>query len=415
MATSAVSFAHRHVLRSLTNNGLRARECWMSVATVVQSLSLVIICLLFGILSCDMDFSSDMQEIAAVFSPRHIMGVDIDPALVQKFNGSQEESSQTGSNDQLDKPDTESANSKQENSKVDDNKPPTQPFRPLSVQSHRGSDVRANRGPVVSNLPDSDTHPFEFPFNCSFRKEDYTEDDDFDCFYDTILCLRRLFDKVYKSLAPGGCFILEIQNVGFASVRSLRVPTGNSEPSLASKAADYDQTISFFRDLKISRSDVMIPKLAPFPSLKCDIDFLGGILSSQSIGMLFRVQKYVKTSSAHLITSDHLFSCPALSQGTLYPCVSGAQKSPISRRAPPHQLTSPRIPTPLLPATVADQARTFGPTCLGVSLVHADAVLRGRLRGRPHRQVDYRTEPFNFINTFQGKMSANGQTTLDNR
>ncbi|EKX38339.1 hypothetical protein GUITHDRAFT_115485 [Guillardia theta CCMP2712] len=149
----------------------------------------------------------------------------------------------------------------------------------IGDDQHPGSDVRANRGPVTNNLPDSDTHPFEFPYNCSFRKEDYTEDDDYDCIYDTIICLsvtkwihfnhgdggiKRLFDKVYKSLAPGGCFVLEIQewssykkkksltesfkknvaaitlrpehfqeylvkNVGFASVKTLRVPAGASE------------------------------------------------------------------------------------------------------------------------------------------------------------------------------------------
>jgi 7SK snRNA methylphosphate capping enzyme len=76
-------------------------------------------------------------------------------------------------------------------------------------------------------LPDPDRHPFDFPYNCSFRREDFVQDeDDVDASYDCILCLsvtkwvhfnegdegvKRLFRKVFDALAPGGCFVLEFQ------------------------------------------------------------------------------------------------------------------------------------------------------------------------------------------------------------
>ena len=77
-------------------------------------------------------------------------------------------------------------------------------------------------------LPDPDTSPFAFPYNCSFRREDFAEEGEGECDtdYDCILCLsvtkwvhfnegdegvKRLFAKVFRALAPGGCFVLEFQ------------------------------------------------------------------------------------------------------------------------------------------------------------------------------------------------------------
>ena len=82
-------------------------------------------------------------------------------------------------------------------------------------------------------LPDPDAFPFEFPYNCSFRREDFvhqeegqSEECDTAQGYDCILCLsvtkwvhfnegddgvKRLFTRVFKALSPGGCFVLEFQ------------------------------------------------------------------------------------------------------------------------------------------------------------------------------------------------------------
>ena len=107
-------------------------------------------------------------------------------------------------------------------------KEPLQP--PLSAVSYPSVEVRKARSLIAltgyEGMPDPETAPFEFPHNCSFRREDYVEESEYDCVYDTILCLsvmkwvhfncgddgvKRLFHKVFQSLAPGGCFVLEFQ------------------------------------------------------------------------------------------------------------------------------------------------------------------------------------------------------------
>mmetsp|Transcript_2207 Transcript_2207/g.3548 ORF Transcript_2207/g.3548 Transcript_2207/m.3548 type:complete len:187 (+) Transcript_2207:2-562(+) len=100
------------------------------------------------------------------------------------------------------------------------------PRPPQSSVAHQGSDERPSRHPVQAALPDSDAHPFDFPYNCSFRKEDFVDDPNFDCVYDAVICLsvtkwvhfnhgdpgvKKLFTKFYQCLSPGGKLILEWQ------------------------------------------------------------------------------------------------------------------------------------------------------------------------------------------------------------
>ncbi len=68
--------------------------------------------------------------------------------------------------------------------------------------------------------------PFAFPHNCGFRRENFVETAEADASYSVIMCLsttkwihfnwgdegiKRLFKRVFNSLAPGGVFILEAQ------------------------------------------------------------------------------------------------------------------------------------------------------------------------------------------------------------
>jgi 7SK snRNA methylphosphate capping enzyme len=69
-------------------------------------------------------------------------------------------------------------------------------------------------------------NPFVFPNNCGFRRENFVDTADADASYSVIMCLsttkwihfnwgdegiKRLFKRVFNSLAPGGVFILEAQ------------------------------------------------------------------------------------------------------------------------------------------------------------------------------------------------------------
>eukprot|EP00281_Chroomonas_sp_CCMP1168_P023785 CAMPEP_0206223046 /NCGR_PEP_ID=MMETSP0047_2-20121206/6280_1 /ASSEMBLY_ACC=CAM_ASM_000192 /TAXON_ID=195065 /ORGANISM="Chroomonas mesostigmatica_cf, Strain CCMP1168" /LENGTH=200 /DNA_ID=CAMNT_0053645903 /DNA_START=81 /DNA_END=683 /DNA_ORIENTATION=+ len=136
------------------------------------------------------------------------MGVDIDPSLILKARSNLRWKASSLSPD-----DGEGGK-----------KPPLAP--PQSVLAHKGGETRASRGPPSDTLPDPDEHPFDFPYNCGFRREDFVESKHPDCTYDCVLALsitkwvhfnggdaaiKAFFRKVFESLSVGGVFVLEWQ------------------------------------------------------------------------------------------------------------------------------------------------------------------------------------------------------------
>jgi 7SK snRNA methylphosphate capping enzyme len=163
-------------------------------------------------------------EIAERFRPKHIMGLDIDPSLIAKARANVI----CKACRHQPKPGGQSmAGGVQGDMRLEHQALLSENGEPLSVSAHNGTERRLGRLDLdLSLLPDSDAEPFAFPYNCSFRREDYCEDPCIDARYDAVLCLsvtkwvhynrgdegvKKLFSKVYRSLREGGRFILEWQ------------------------------------------------------------------------------------------------------------------------------------------------------------------------------------------------------------
>ena len=82
-----------------------------------------------------------------------------------------------------------------------------------------------------SRLPDSDLHPFTFPYNCSFKKEDYCSDPDIDARYDVISCFS--VTKVFP-LPPDPRNSGNWRGEGAVSLALGRIPPKPSNPWRAS-------------------------------------------------------------------------------------------------------------------------------------------------------------------------------------
>lgn len=142
-------------------------------------------------------------EVAKSFSPRHIMGVDIDKFLVVKARSNLKWQAAGCPKDGPEKVDKDKINVIAE--------------APASATAHKGTETRPSRAPLDSLLPDPDADPFAFPYNCGFRHEDFAKAPHADCEYDTILALsvtkwvhyhtgdegvKKFFKKVRTCLFP---------------------------------------------------------------------------------------------------------------------------------------------------------------------------------------------------------------------
>jgi 7SK snRNA methylphosphate capping enzyme len=121
--------------------------------------------------------------IAQRYAPQHILGVDIDGSLVRRA-------------------------------------------RAHLVQVAKSTSSTSSVVGVENDLQCRTINPFVFPFNCGFRRENFVDTADADATYSVIMCLsttkwihfnwgddgiKRLFQRIYRSLSPGGIFILEAQ------------------------------------------------------------------------------------------------------------------------------------------------------------------------------------------------------------
>ncbi|KAJ1478975.1 Bicoid-interacting protein 3-domain-containing protein, partial [Baffinella frigidus] len=153
------------------------------------------------------------MEIAERFKPRHIMGFDIDNALIAKARANL-----------LTRPQPQIVTPPPKKPPLN---PTPQPGR-AETQPPRMPNPQTQRPRALGGQENQGAR-FSFPFNCSFKKEDYCNEAEIDARYDVITCLsvtkwvhfnrgdegvKLLFSKVHRALKEGGRFILEWQEWG---------------------------------------------------------------------------------------------------------------------------------------------------------------------------------------------------------